>query len=188
MNNSVTISPEVIDDLVQGKVIAYPTEAVFGLGCLPDHQDAVRQVLKIKQRPVSKGLILIAGDFNQLKPYIDLSPLNESQLQSIFETWPGPTTWVMPASSQTPKWITGDFDTVAVRVTQHPVVKALCQALNKPLVSTSANLSGQPAINDIEVLKQQLGGLVAHIVPGEVDTNRAPSTIIDALSGTIYRS
>lgn len=188
MSNCETIDPEVINDLKQGKVIAYPTEAVFGLGCDPDQQHAVEQVLAIKQRPVSKGLILIAGDFEQIKPYIDLSRLSQTQIDNIMNTWPGPTTWVMPASNKTAKWVTGDFDTVAVRVTTHPVVKQLCQAFGKPLISTSANLSGQPAINDIQVLKDQLGELVAHIVPGEVDTNRQPSRIIDAISGTIYRS
>ncbi len=188
MSNRVIIDPAVINDLKQGKVIAYPTEAVFGLGCDPDNQAAVEHILQIKQRPMSKGLILIAGDINQLKPYIDLSQLEQTQLAQIAQHWPGPYTYVMPASKKTAKWITGDFDTVAVRVTAHPVVIALCRQFAKPLVSTSANLSGEPAINDLAELTAKLSDKVAHIVAGEVDVNRQPSTIIDARSGAIYRS
>lgn len=188
MQQETAICPEVILKLKQGKVIAYPTEAVYGLGCDPDNACAVDKILAIKQRPISKGLILIASNFSQLKPYIDHQQLNAHQLDTIMQTWPGPTTWVMPAAKTTPRWITGDFDSIAVRVTQHPVVRQLCQALGKPLISTSANLSGQPAINDFDELLAQMSELVDHIVAGEVDSQMTPSKIIDALSGAVYRS
>ena len=97
-----------------------------------------------KQRPVEKGLILIAASFEQLKPYIDDSRLSDSQREAIFSCWPGPVTFVFPARPETPRWLTGRFDSLAVRVTNHPLVIELCEAYGKPLVSTSANLTGQP--------------------------------------------
>ena len=183
----VNIDPQIITSLKQGEVIAYPTEAVYGLGCDPDNQQAVNAILAIKQRPVSKGLILIAANYAQLRPYIDEDKLTESQLQHAQSYWPGPYTLVMPAKQSTPKWLTGQFSTIAVRVSAHPVVKQLCLAYGRALVSTSANLSGQAAINQRQVLEQQLGDKVAHIVPGEPNSNLQPSRIIDAISGKIYR-
>ena len=118
-------------------VIAYPTEAVFGVGCDPDSETAVMRLLELKQRPVEKGLILIAASFEQLKPYIDDSRLSDSQREAIFSCWPGPVTFVFPARPETPRWLTGRFDSLAVRVTNHPLVIELCEAYGKPLVSTS---------------------------------------------------
>ena len=187
MNSMISINPQIITSLHNGEVIAYPTEAVYGLGCDPDNPKAVATILAIKNRPINKGLILIAQSYAQLKPYIDEDKLTQAQLQKAQSYWPGPFTIVMPARATTPKWLTGDFDSIAVRVSAHPVVQKLCQAFNKPLVSTSANLSGQPAINEQSHLQQQLGDKVAHIVAGEPNQNLQPSTIIDAISGKIYR-
>jgi L-threonylcarbamoyladenylate synthase len=184
----MNIDPAVIADLKLGKVIAYPTEAVFGLGCDPDNPQAVDKLLAIKQRPISKGLILIAASFEQLLPYIDIEQLSQDKKAQLMATWPGGTTWVLPAAITTPKWLTGDFSSIAVRVSAHSVVQQLCTAFGKPLVSTSANLSGQPAISTLEVLIEQIGDKVAHIVPGTPDTTLQPSKIIDALSGVIYRN
>lgn len=183
----MTVNPVIIADLHQGKVIAYPTEAVFGLGCDPDNEQAVMKLLAIKQRPINKGLILIAADYQQLLPYIDDNQLTSRQKTNILATWPGGTTWVMPAAHNTPHWLTGDFSSIAVRVSAHPVVKQLCQAFGKPIVSTSANLSGQPAIDNIDTLRDQIGDKVSHIVPGAPDTTLQPSKIIDAVSGIVYR-
>ena len=184
---SDTLDPAVITTLHSGGVIAYPTEAVFGLGCDPDNPLAVNRLLAIKQRPVSKGLILIAADINQLHPYIDLPRIPSERLTAIEQSWPGPHTWVMPAKCETPQWLTGDFDSIAVRVSAHPVVRQLCQAFGKPLVSTSANLTGQPAITDFEQLQTDMADQVDHLVPGPIDVNRKPSTITDALTGVVYR-
>jgi L-threonylcarbamoyladenylate synthase len=183
----MTVNPAVIADLHKGEVIAYPTEAVFGLGCDPDNKQAVMKLLAIKQRPMNKGLILIAADYQQLLPYIDDNQLTSKQKANIQATWPGGTTWVMPASTNTPHWLRGDHSSIAVRVSAHPVVKQLCREFGKPLVSTSANLSGQPAIDNIDTLRHQIGDKVSHIVPGSPDTTLQPSKIIDAVSGIVYR-
>lgn len=175
-----------IEQLRQQTVIAYPTEAVFGLGCDPDSETAVMQLLAFKQRPVEKGLILIAADYSQLKPYIADHALSVAQREKMFSSWPGPVTWVLPALPDTPRWLTGRFDTLAVRVSDHPLVQALCQKFGKPLVSTSANLSGQPPCRNVEEVLQQFG---AHfpVLHGETGGRLNPSEIRDVISGDIIR-
>src|SRR6218665_315978 len=84
--------------LKSGGVIAYPTEAVWGLGCDPFDETAVMRLLAIKQRPVDKGLILIAADLAQLQPLLDLPAMPETRLAEVLASWPGPHTWVLPAS------------------------------------------------------------------------------------------
>ncbi|WP_323974338.1 Sua5/YciO/YrdC/YwlC family protein [Aeromonas hydrophila] len=168
-------------------VIAYATEAVFGLGCDPDSESAVHRLLAIKQRPVEKGLILIAADLAQLQDYIDLDQLTSEQLARVEASWPGPFTWIMPARSNTPAWLTGQFTTLAVRVTAHPQVQALCHAFGKPLVSTSANLTGEEPARRVADIGELLASQLAYILPGEVGGQANPSEIKDAKTGAIIR-
>lgn len=170
----------------QGGIIAYPTEAVFGLGCDPRNESAVRRLLAIKRRPVSKGVILIAADLEQLKPFID--PLDPQSLAQVQATWPGPVTWLVPARHKAPIWLRGSHPTLAVRVTAHPVASALCQACGIPLVSTSANLSGQPPARSAEQVGRQLGGLLDYIVPGATGGAARPTEIRDLRSGMVVRA
>ena len=177
----------VVDVVLQGGVIAYPTEAVYGLGCDPDNDDAIEKLLELKQRPWQKGLILVASDFSQLKPYIDESQLSAEQLQRAFDKWPGPFTFIMPIKPNLSRLLCGQFNSLAVRVSNHPDVQVLCQALGKPIVSTSANLTGQePAMTAAEVI-QQFDGKIDALVTGELGSELKPSTIIDAISGKILR-
>ncbi|HDX8376821.1 Sua5/YciO/YrdC/YwlC family protein [Aeromonas dhakensis] len=168
-------------------VIAYATEAVFGLGCDPDSEAAVQRLLAIKQRPVEKGLILIAADLAQLQDYIDLDQLTSEQLARVEASWPGPFTWIMPARPDTPAWLTGQFDTLAVRVTAHPQVQALCRAFGKPLVSTSANLTGEEPARRLANIGELLASQLAYILPGEVGGQANPSEIKDARTGAVIR-
>lgn len=179
---------DVIDALNAGGVIAYPTEAVYGLGSDPDNEAAVLALLSIKQRPVEKGLILVAANYSQLLPYVDDKAIPLEKRYQIFSSWPGHVSWVLPASQTAPKWITGQFDSIAVRVSAHPVVQQLCLTYGKPLVSTSANLSGQPAITNKTELEQSLGTMLAAIVPGALGGATQPSQIRNALTGDIVRS
>jgi L-threonylcarbamoyladenylate synthase len=168
-------------------VIAYPTEAVYGLGCDPDCETAVNKILTLKQRHWSKGLILIAADFNQLQPYV--LPLDAELEQHILSSWQQKQviTWLLPAGPKTPKWLTGQSDKLAVRVTHHPIAAKLCQTWGKPLVSTSANPSGQaPAKNGFKV-RQMFQKQLDYIVIGKVGKQQKPSEIRDALSQKILR-
>ncbi|MCK5897112.1 MAG: Sua5/YciO/YrdC/YwlC family protein, partial [Cocleimonas sp.] len=128
----LTSSPnELVKPLQQGGVIAYPTEAVFGLGCDPENETAVMRLLCLKQRAVDKGLILIASDFSHVAPF--LLPLNDQQKNY---TQASETTWIFPAKKTAPRWITGQFDSIAVRITQHLPIKQLCHSFGSALVST----------------------------------------------------
>lgn len=177
---------DVLQALQQEEVIAYPTEAVFGLGCDPDSEKAVNALLALKQRPWQKGLILIAANYEQLKPYVDDSTLTDSQREAIFSVWPGPVTWVIPARLETPRWLTGSFDSLAVRVSDHPLVQQLCSQYGKPLVSTSANLSGQEPCRTIEEVRRQFGSSLP-VLAGLVGGRLNPSEIRDALTGKHFR-
>lgn len=175
-----------VEALRQQAVIAYPTEAVFGLGCDPDSEIAVMALLALKQRPVEKGLILIAADYGQLEPYISDRELSVTQRKRMFAHWPGPVTFVVPATPQTPRWLTGRFDSLAIRVSAHPGVQALCRAFGKPLVSTSANLSGAEPCRSIEAVKQQFGHDFP-VLSGKTGGRQNPSEIRDVISGELIR-
>ena len=138
-----------------GGVIAYPTEAVFGLGCLPRERAAVGRVLAIKRRSWRKGLILIGADLAQLERYVVLPA--EPRRSQVLATWPGPYTWVLDARADAPRWITGGRSSVAVRVTAHPVARELCLAVGEALVSTSANVSRRPPHRRRLRLRRDLG-------------------------------
>ncbi|USD65335.1 L-threonylcarbamoyladenylate synthase [Vibrio sp. SCSIO 43136] len=173
--------------LQQGEVIAYPTEGVFGVGCDPDNAQAVQKLLAVKQRPVEKGLILIAGDYQQLLPYIDESQLTKEQLQAVHASWPGPVTWIMPASDKVSNWVSGQFDSIAVRVTDHPLVQQVCSAFGKPITSTSANLTGQPPCKTNQEVEQQLGHTQVVLLRGETGGRDKPSEIKDAKTAQVLR-
>jgi L-threonylcarbamoyladenylate synthase len=170
-------------------VIAYPTESVFGLGCDPDCDIAINKILALKQRPAQKGLILIASDMAQLSNYADFSLLSQTTIDTIKNSWPGAITWVVPVKASTSKLICGDFNSVAVRVTTHPLVQQLCRAFKKPLISTSANLSGLDAcVNDQQVRAMFIDNpLLGGIVKGNVLGNKQPSQIFNALTGDRLR-
>lgn len=175
--------------LASGGVVAYPTEAVFGLGCDPWDRDAVGRVLAIKGRDVSKGLILIAADFIQLAPF--LVPLSPDRRGEILASWPGPFTWVLQAQTGAPAWLTGRFDTLAVRVTAHPLAAGLCRAFGGPIVSTSANRAGHRPARTALAVRRALGGSAAggidQIVPGACGGADRPSTIRDGRTGRVLR-
>lgn len=168
-----------------GGIIAYPTEAVFGLGCDPLNPEAVFRLLDIKQRPVEKGLILIAANLDQLAPFI--APLSETDRKRLLATWPGPSTWLLPARPETPYWLTGSHDTIAVRVTAHPTASALCLAANHALVSTSANLSGRkPARSSLQA-RRQFGNQLDMILNGALGKEDRPTTIRDLSTDKLIR-
>ncbi|MDR6842071.1 Sua5/YciO/YrdC/YwlC family protein [Pseudoxanthomonas sacheonensis] len=179
--------PEAATALQTGGVIAYPTEAVWGLGCDPRDEAAVLRLLAIKQRAVDKGLILIASQYEQLRPFLDITAVPVERLAEVLASWPGPHTWVMPAASAAPRWITGAHAGIAVRISAHPLVIELCNAYGGALVSTSANRAGQPAAMVRETLDSLVLEGVDGLVAGETGGLGAPTAIRDALTGVAIR-
>ncbi|HET7127163.1 MAG TPA: Sua5/YciO/YrdC/YwlC family protein [Lysobacter sp.] len=174
--------------LRRGGVIAYPTEAVWGLGCDPRDEGATLRLLALKQREVAKGLILIAASEAQLAPFVDFESLAESQLAAVRATWPGPNTWIVPASNDAPRWITGEHEGIAVRVTAHPGVIALCQAFGGAIVSTSANRAAMPAVAAFDDLDPAVVAGVDAVLEGDTGGLERPSAIRDARSGAVLRA
>lgn len=171
--------------LHDGGVIAYATEAVFGLGCDPRDENALRYLLALKQRPAHKGLILIAASPEQLFPYIET--LTHEMWARMASTWPGPNTWVVPARKRLSTLVRGEHTTVAVRVSAHPQVRALCQAYGGAIVSTSANRSGVAPTRTSFQVRSTFGDALDYILPGAVGASRKPSQIRDVRTGTILR-
>ncbi len=167
-----------------GGVIAYPTEAVYGFGCDPWDPHAVAKILRIKRRSVSKGLIVIASDLSQLEPLIRFP--NKKIKEKVASSWPGPFTWIVPASDQCPRWLTGAHNGLAIRVTAHPLCQALCE-ITGPIVSTSANVSDQPPMKFGWQGQMKFGDRLDYILRGSSSGEAFSTTITDAVSGKQIR-
>ena len=168
-----------VQKIQAGEVIAYPTEAVYGLGCDPLNEEAVLNLLALKKRSIDKGLILIASSLTQLEPYLQLNDEIRSKVQA---TWPGPVTWIIPAQTWVPQWLTGQHSSLAVRVTAHPIAKLLCEKNGEPLVSTSANTSSKPPATKSWQVADCLNDRKLFVVPGKVGRLKQTTPIYDVLN------
>lgn len=172
--------------LRNGCVIAYPTEAVYGLGCDPLNQKAVTLLFSLKQRPLDQGVLLIAADFAQVEKFI--GPVSAQATERARKTWPGPFTWVFPRSDATPEWLAGAHAGIALRVTAHPLAAQLCNAFGGAIVSTSANRHGEAPARTAAQARTMFGMQLACILDGEVGGLERPTPIRDAISGEIFRN
>ncbi len=172
--------------LHKGGIVAYPTEAVWGLGCDPENNRAVQNLLALKRRDPSKGLILIAADIAMFAPYLHgLKPALVEQLQN---SWPGAITWLIPNNHTASPWISGGRDTLALRVTAHPVAAALSRAFGGPLVSTSANPQGLPPAKSLMKVKAYFGNTLDAYTPGSIGRAAKPSEIRNLVTGDVIRA
>jgi L-threonylcarbamoyladenylate synthase len=174
-----------VSALRRGGVIACPTEAVWGLSCDLNNEGAVARLLALKGRPIAKGLILVAATEEQIE--FLLSDLSAQQRQTLAKVWPGPVTWLLPHSGRVPSWICGEHATVAVRVSAHPVVSALCSAWGGPLVSSSANLAGARPAREAFQVRRFFGEGLDYLLPGRIGAAARPTSIRDLCSGQIIR-
>ena len=170
--------------LRRGGIIAYPTESCYGLGCDPRNPRALQRLIRLKGRSAAKGMLLIADRFKRLKPFV--RPLHAADLARMQHSWPGPVTWVVPASNACPPLLTGGRPTIAVRVTAHPVAAQLCRSLDMALVSTSANKSGKKPAKTAAECRRIFGARV-RVIAGRIGRRRRPSTLIDLATGNILR-
>lgn len=167
-----------------GGVIIYPTETVYGLGCDPDNANAVARLNELKQRDAGKGLILLASNIEQLEPYV--GKLGQTERDAILQTQK-PTSWIIPVHANAPAWITGKHNSIVVRISPHPVVGALCNALKHPLVSSSANPSGKrPALNALQ-LHTYFYGQADAILTSQYPCSGRASTILELKTMNIVR-
>lgn len=173
--------------LHNGGVISYPTEAVWGLGCDPYNETAVRQLLALKRRPVDKGVILVAASMAQIAPL--LKHLDDASLARLTASWPGPNTWLVPDPDNIiPIWIKGQHQSVAVRVSAHPGVVALCNAFGGPVVSTSANLAGTSPARTLLRVRTYFDKRLDYYLPGVLGDLAQPTSIQDLRDCRVVRS
>ncbi len=169
----------------RGGIVAYPTEAVFGLGCDPANAHAVTRLLALKQRQRKKGLILVAASMQQLQPWV--APVARSRVRKLEASWPGPLTWLLPAAEHCPTWLTGGRDTLAVRVSAHPVVQALCKAAHSAIVSTSANRDGKQPARSLLEIRLRFAYSIDCYLPGTLGGLEQPTRIRDLQTGRVIR-
>ncbi len=172
--------------LHRGGLIAYPTEAVYGLGCLPWERHAVERLLDVKHRSWRKGLSLIAANLGQLESLVEFpaGPLAGELLRS----WPGPVTWVLNARPGIPFWLTGGRGTLAVRITGHPLSRRLCETAASPLISTSANRSRRPPLRRHLHVRREFGSRVDYVLAGALGGLDNPTMIRDGRTGAVLRA
>jgi L-threonylcarbamoyladenylate synthase len=176
---------QAIHTVQQGGVLAYPTEAVYGLGCNPQNLAAVQRILDLKQRPAKKGLILIAADWTQLSKW--LLPLSAEVQARVTADYAYPITWLLPTADHVSTLIRGEHDSLAVRVTQHPTCRLLCQALGYPLISTSANRSYDAPARSAQQVRAYFADTLDYILDASLGTASQPSEIRDGLSNQLIR-
>ncbi len=181
-----TSMKEACSHLETGGVIAYPTEAVWGLGCDATNEQAVHRILELKQREVEKGLILVAADESQIEPI--LKNLKASELSALRSTWPGPVTWLIPDPENLyPSWVKGEHSSVAIRISAHPLVHSLCSAFGSPIISTSANKAGEPEIRSRLRIEEVFSSRIDFVLDGDLGDSSQPSQIRDLVSGAVLR-
>lgn len=168
-----------------GKVIAYPTEAVYGLGCDPQNEAAAREILTLKGRHAEAGFVLIASCFSQLEPWI--GDVDQALVERAMRTWPGPVTWLFPRGAHVPDYVAGAHPTVALRITAHMPSRALCDAFGSALISTSANPSSREPARSAAEVADYFGDRIAGILEGELGNSARPSEIRDLASGKVIR-
>jgi L-threonylcarbamoyladenylate synthase len=170
-----------------GGIIAYPTEAVWGLGCDPWNTSAVTRLLEIKQRSSSKGFVVVASSINQVIKLC--TGLSQSKLQQLQQTWPGPYNWIIPDSqSWFPSIVRGEHVGIAIRVSNHPVIQELCSAVGHPIISTSANLSGQPPCLTYQQVDAVFADKISGILNGKLGGSTRPCSIRDLTTGKVIRN
>lgn len=168
----------------QGGIIAYPTESVYGLGCDPLNHQAVDYLLKLKQRSVDKGLILIGSCLPQLLPFIDIT----QQQIDIIQQARQPITWLVKKSPLTPSWVSGKHHKQAIRISHHPIASALCDRIGHAIISTSANPGGKPPAKSRLMVQHYFGDRIDFVVPGDLGGLQKPTEIRDLETGAVIRA
>lgn len=185
---SAVASPSLADAaavLRSGGVLLHATEAVWGLACAAADRDAVARLYALKDRPSDKGLILVADTYDRVAPW--LAPVGHEDLERAMASWPGPHTWVFPAAVACPDWLAGERGSIAVRVSGHPQVRALIQAFDGVLASTSANRSGHPPVTRLDAVDPLVRAGVDRILAGETGGLGRPTPVRDVRNGQWLR-
>jgi L-threonylcarbamoyladenylate synthase len=169
----------------EGGLVAYPTEAVYGLGCDPGNRAAVRRLCQLKQRPRRAGLILLVAELEQLAGWVDP---DRTELRALTSDTDTPITWIVRAGPLAAEWITGGRRDVAVRISRHALASALCREIGIPLVSTSANRRGRPPARHVLAVRTWFGRDLDFVLGGPTGGRPRPSEIRVAANGQRLRT
>lgn len=186
LNNDIDYQ-KAVDVIKSGGVIAYPTESVYGIGGDPFNNDVVEKILLIKNRPLAKGMILVCASFEQAKDLIALDSLSKKHIDHLLSKWPGPYTFIVPASDKVPKSITGYKDTVAIRVSSNPTICKLCNLYGKPIISTSCNVTGEQPLLTYDMVRTRFENLIDFILDDKVEGLQNTTSIVNLLTGEVLR-
>lgn len=176
------LSPFDASEIIKnGGNAIYPTEGIYGIGCDPFNESSVENIFKVKGRDLTKNFIILASNINYLKRIIDNNFFKSKALiDGSF------TTWVIPTNKDCPPWLTTN-KSIAIRITNHPVVNELCLNLGGPIISTSANCSNHKYINDITTIENIFDGKIDCIVKGQLGNEKKSSIIKNILTNEILR-
>lgn len=185
MNKLLTID-EGVSALSQQRIILYPTEGVYGIGADARNIELAKKICALKQRSLSKGLIVLVDSIERLGDWI--KPLSDEQKKLMKTLDQGfHHTWLLPKTESCPCELSGDFADLAVRITLHPVARALCEKFAAPIISTSANIQGEPAIMTQKNALARFVTEVAGVVEGELGGLSQATKIQHIVSGEVYR-
>ena len=168
----------------EGAVFAYPTEAVFGLGCNIDNKNSINKILNLKKRDASKGLIVISDNIEKVRNLISddyFKLFVQSSSTAI------PTTWLYPASSIVLPEVTGGSNKIAIRITRHEASRNLCKLLNSPIISTSANIAGKKPMLKIDETLDFFGNNIDYVINDKIGESTKPSRILDLITKKVLR-
>jgi L-threonylcarbamoyladenylate synthase len=163
--------------ILQGGIVAFPTETFYGLGADAGDVGALQKVFQIKGREEHKPLLLLLADRTWVPGLVKKIPAVAGCLMENF--WPGPLTLIFEASPHLPILLTGGTGKVGLRISSHPVAQALVQKVGRAITGTSANLSGQPSASLAARVSQALGRQIDVILDGGKTTGGLGSTVLD---------
>ncbi len=172
----------IVGDLKNGKIMIYPTETVYGIGCDAFNDTAVNRIFEIKKRPLSKSLIVLIEDIEMVKELVvEIKPVAKELIMAF---WPGPLTMIFKAKSGINKLLTGKTGTIALRQSPYPLLESIFEDFHHPIVSTSANISNEKPAASIQDIPTFITDKVDLIIDGG-RINNIPSTVIDVTDNKI---
>lgn len=175
----------MISVLRMNGVIAVPTESTYGLSSLL-YPSAVKKILTLKKRDAKKGFIVLSSRIDHLSKLIDITCLSEIQIRQLKYRYCFPITWIVPVKKEF-RWLTGKFNTIAVRLTTHPLLFKLIEELGENIVSTSANVSNMPPAQSSHGVQYYFGDSIDYIYLQNNFIAKKPSRLVNLLTGEVIR-
>lgn len=178
---------KVASVIKNGGVVITPSEGVYGISCALNCEDAINRIISVKQRDIRKGLIVVDKDLSYLRQYIDKGSLSRKHQTLLEKYWPGPHTFVLKMNEDFHSVALRENHSLAVRISNFSVFQKLCKYVGKPIISTSANISGNAATSDINMLDNEVVSRVDLVLSLPCQGQNIPTTIFDTTTDTLVR-